>query len=161
MPNRNLNPTSPNPPHRRIANFLRRPWRDQWLVVQVYLLLGITRLAIDTLSFRRLEWLLGQRMVESPHDLPLEQLRQARRIGWAIAAVSPYTPWQSNCFPQALTAKLLLRRRGIPTTLYLGAAFKKEKVAELEGHAWLRCGPIYITGGDGSKHFGAIASFGG
>lgn len=150
-----------NPLHRRLYNFLlRRPWADQWLVVQVYVLLGVTRLAINTLSFARLEPLLGQRLVESTREAPVEHLRQARKIAWAVRAVSPYTPWQSNCFPQALTAKILLRRRAIPSTLYLGAAFKQEKTAGLEGHAWLRCGPCYVTGGDGSQHFGAIAAFG-
>ncbi|MFN8490877.1 MAG: hypothetical protein U0350_25010 [Caldilineaceae bacterium] len=34
-----------------------------------------------------------------------------------------------------------MHRRGIPTTIYLGAAFKAELGAGLEGHAWLRCGP--------------------
>lgn len=149
------------PPHHRLYNFLRRrPWAEQRLVVQVYLLLGITRLAINTLPFPRLERWLGVRMSESAPNAPVEHLRQARRIAWAIHTVSPYTPWRSNCFPQALTAKLLLRRRGIPTTLYLGAAFKAEPGAGLEGHAWLRCGPFYVTGGDGSRHFGAIVAFG-
>lgn len=146
---------------RRPLNFLHRPWRDIGLVVQVYLLLGITRLAINTLPFTRLEKWLGQRLVETANEAPLADLRQARKIGWAIRAVSPYTPWKSNCFPQALTAKLLLRRRGIPSTLYMGVAFKQEENAALEGHAWLRCGPLFVTGGDGSKRFGAVATFGG
>lgn len=149
-----------NPLHRRLYNFLlRRSWSDQWLVVQVYCLLGFTRLAINTLPFLRLERLLGQRMAETAEEAPIVHLRQAHKIAWAIRTVSPYTPWTSNCFPQALTAKILLRRRGISSTLYMGAAFK-EGGAALEGHAWLRCGPMYVTGGDGSKHYVAVATFG-
>lgn len=152
--------TLANPLRRRLLNFLSRPWADQWLVIQVYILLGITRLLINTLPFPRLERLLGERMVETTATVPLAELRQARKIAWAVRAVSPYTPWTSNCFPQALTAKILLRRRGILATLYMGAAFKKEEPSALEGHAWLRCGPMFVTGGDGSKHFGAVAAFG-
>ena len=137
----------------------RRPWADKWLLVQVFVLLGVTRLAINVLSFRRLARAFGPHQVETPADAPAEQLVAARRIAWAIHRVSPYTPWKSNCFPQALTAKLLLRRRGIPSTLYLGAAFKEDR-SGLEAHAWLRCGPLYVTGGRGHERFGTVGVFG-
>lgn len=143
----------------RLGNLWRRPWADKWLLVQVYGLLGVTRLAINTLSFKRLARYFGPHKVETPADVPAEHLAAARHIAWAIRRVSPYTPWKSNCFPQALTAKILLRRRGIPSTLYLGAAFKEDK-SGLEAHAWLRCGPLYVTGGKGDEKFGTVGVFG-
>lgn len=143
---------------RRLRYLLRRPLSDQVLIVQTLVLLGVTRLLINTLTFKRLEPFLGERLVESPQEQSLEELSQARRIAWAIRLVSPHTPWESNCFPQAVTAKLLLRRRRIGSTLYLGARFAENK-NELMAHAWLRCGPLYLTGGDSSDQFGAIASF--
>lgn len=155
---------APGHPTRRLKHFLGRPWADKWLVAQVLVLLGMTRFAINYLPFSRLERYLGRRMLETSGEAPVEHLRQARRIRWAILAVSPYTPWESNCFPQAFTAQILLRRRGIPATLYMGAAFKEEEPAgesALEGHAWLRCGPMFVTGGDGSRKFGAVATFAG
>ncbi|MBW7886440.1 MAG: lasso peptide biosynthesis B2 protein [Caldilineaceae bacterium] len=154
--------TLPGQPHsrlRRIRNFLGRPWADKWLFVQAYLLLGVTRLAINTMPFPRLARYFGSRMVETPEDAPVEHLRQARRVAWAIRRASPYTPWNSNCFPQALTAKILLRRRRIPSTLYLGSAIKKDEQI-LESHAWLRCGSLYVTGGNGRQHFAVLAAFG-
>lgn len=143
----------------RLWGVARRPRRDKWLLLQAYVLLGVTRLAINIMPFSRLSRRFGPRMTETPAEAPVEQLREARRIAWAIRQASPYTPWRSNCFPQALTAKILLRRRGIPSTLYLGAAFKAG-VPELEAHAWLRCGPLYVTGGNGHRHYGAVAAFG-
>ena len=144
---------------RRLPRVARRAWAARWLLLQVYLLLGITWLAIKCVPFQRLVHYLGPPMTETPWATPAEQQRTAQRIAWAVRCVSPYTPWPSNCFPQALTAKLLLRWQGIPSTLYLGAAFKPNANA-LEGHAWLRCGSLYVIGGNGHKHFGAIASFG-
>ena len=144
---------------KRFRNLLRRPWADKWLLAQAYLLLGLTRLAILTLSFRRLARYIGPLQVETPNDIPATQLAAARRIAWAISRVSPYTPWKSNCFPQALTAKILLRRQGIPSTLYLGAAFAEDK-SGLEAHAWLRCGPLYVTGGKGDEKYGVVGVFG-
>lgn len=146
-------------PLTRLRNLLRRPWADKWLLVQAYLLLGLTRLAIVTLSFRRLARYLGPLQAETPADAPPEHLTAARRIAWAIRRTSPYTPWTSNCFPQAITGKILLRRRGIPSTLYLGAAFSEDK-SGLEAHAWLRCGPLYVTGGKGDEKYGIVGVFG-
>lgn len=81
----------------------------------------------------------------------------------STTGVSPYTPWTSNCFPQALVAKYWLRQRHIPTTLYLGVALTKTADApraEMAAHAWLRCGPLIVTGGRGHERFTTVAHFG-
>lgn len=143
---------------RRLSHFLRRPWRDQSLFIQAYLLLGLARLAINALPFPKLTKYLGVSKVESSADLPVLHLEEARRVAWAVRSASRYTPWKSNCFPQAIAAKYLLKRKGIASTLYLGAAFKAR--TELEAHAWLRCGPFYVTGGAGHIHFGTVGIFG-
>jgi hypothetical protein len=142
----------------RARNFLNYPWQDQRLIVKTYILLGLARLAIKTVKFERLVGYLGTSMVESPVEAPGPHLREARRIAWAVHTASQYTPWNSNCFPQAIAAKVLLRQRGIQSTLYLGAAFKAH--AEMEAHAWLRCGRLYVTGGKGHLRFGVVGIFG-
>lgn len=138
---------------------LARLWRGRWLVLDVLVLLGATRLALLVVPFRRLASALGPADSESPDEVDDVALAEARRIAWAIRAVSRRTPWPSTCFPQALTALILLRRRGIPGTLYLGAAFRPDGVG-LEAHAWLRCGPIDVTGGRGDRRFATLARFG-
>lgn len=84
----------------KLRNLWRCLWADKWLLVQVYVLLGITRLAINTLSFRRLAQYFGPHKVETPANAPPEQLAAARRIAWAIQRVSPYIPWKSTAFPR-------------------------------------------------------------
>ena len=142
---------------RKLPLLGRLGWQDRWLLLQVTVLLGLFRALILTVPFPRLARSFGQRRVESPQTAEISDLRQARRIGWAIRTVSPYTPWTSNCFPQALTAKYLLNRRGIATTLYFGAHFKAP--GEMAAHAWLRCGPLFVTGGAGHLTFGTTAYF--
>jgi len=146
---------------RRISNFLRRPLRDQWLFVKAYLLLGISRLAIKTVTFERLARYLGASKTETPTEVPAHHLFEAQRVGRIIRAASRYTPWKSNCFPQAIAAKYLLHTSGINSTLYLGATFKKNKSTEMEAHAWLRCGSIYVTGGELHSQFGVVGIFSG
>jgi hypothetical protein len=142
---------------RMLRNARRRSWADQWLFVQAYTVLGIARLAIIALPFRRLSGLLGEHLSESPTEVPPQQLAEARRVSWAVRRASSFTPWKSNCFPQAITAQFLLRRRGIPSTLYLGGAL--DGPDSMKAHAWLRCGPWMVTGGRGHRHFGVVAMF--
>jgi hypothetical protein len=142
----------------RLRHFLDRSWQERWLFVQAYCLLGVARLRIDTTKFETLSRSLGTAGHETPREETPEHLREARRVAWAVRSASRFTPWKSNCFPQAITAKILLRRKGIASTLYLGAAFKAR--SELEAHAWLRCGPLYVTGGAGHRHFGTLGIFG-
>jgi hypothetical protein len=75
-----------------------------------------------------------------------DQLRYARRVGWAVLRATPYTPTNSNCYPQALSAWWLLHRKRIPTTFYYGAAFDEDR-SGLVAHVWLRCGELMVTGG--------------
>lgn len=150
----------------RLRKVAALSWADRWLLLQVFVLLGIARLSLRLIPFRRLARHLGPLQVETPPDAPPEQLAQARRIGLAIARVSHYTPWTSNCFPQALAGKYWLRRRHIPTTLYLGVALNKTDAnaaehTNMEAHAWLRCGPLIVTGERGHRRYTAVARFGG
>ena len=81
----------------------------------------------------------------------------ARRVGWAVEAVARHSPIQFACFPQAIAAKWMLRRRGLSSTLYLGAKFEaKDKLA---AHAWLRVGDRILTGREQSRRHKMLMSF--
>ena len=142
---------------RQLHHFWQRPWADQWLFVQAYFGLGLAWMALRTLPFRCIAARLGACMGNSPDVITPAQAEVARRVSWAVRRASGLTPWPSVCLPQAMTAKALLRRQGITSTLYLGAALNEHQ--SLMGHAWLRCGPLYVTGGPGHQHYGVVASF--
>ena len=142
---------------RKLRTLSQLSWADRWLLLHVWLLLGIFRALILTVPFARLSQYFGQRLMESIPEITPEHLQQAKKIRWAIRLMSSYTPWESNCFPQALTAKYLLARRGITSTLYLGANFQAP--GEMAAHAWLRCGPLFVTGGAGHLRFGTVMYF--
>ena len=75
------------------------------------------------------------------------------RVAWAINGVRLYTPWVSNCFPQAVAAHRLLRRHGVSSTLYLGAmrnagsGVASATESRVAAHAWVRSGEHFVTGG--------------
>ena len=67
-------------------------------------------------------------------------------------------PWECQCLVQAVAGKAMLRRRSMPTTLYLGVA--KDENARLCAHAWLRCGDVIVTGREGADRFSVVSTFG-
>ena len=134
-------------------------WRDRGLLLEALLALAAARAALLLIPFRRLTPLLGPARTQAQTVPTLTQAAHARRIGWAVAAVASRTPWRSRCLTQALAATALLRRRRIPSTLYLGVAKSAEPPQDLTAHAWVRCGEHPITGGDGQRRFTVLSTF--
>lgn len=77
-------------------------------------------------------------------ELLLSQLSLISRIQLAIARVHRYVPWNTECYTQALTAKYLLQKRGIPSLLSIG--FKTNEVGKIQGHAWLTINEWVVIG---------------
>jgi hypothetical protein len=120
---------------------------DQILAVEVLLCLTFSWVAVEFVPRRWLLPLYGHRMVESPQRLDKKQVRTVFRIARILATVQRNLPWQSTCLMNAVAAKLLLTRRHISSTLYVG--FKQDgegETRELTGHAWLRSGKVPVTG---------------
>ena len=96
-------------------------------------------------------------MAESGQNLDATAMARAQIIGWAVRAMARRTPWESACLVRAVAAKRMLRRRGIPSTLYLGLA--RDESRELEAHAWLRCGSHLLAGQPGHERYAVVSTF--
>ena len=163
---------------RRALRKLRRlSWSERALALEALAWLGAMRLAIRLVPFRRIVgWMRlepGETPVpmvaEAPAQVTTETTAQtttetatqvaAERVGWAVRAVAARTPWESACLVQALAAARMLQARRLASTLYLGAARKPGRPAQLYAHAWLRCGGLVLTGESESHHFPVLTSF--
>lgn len=134
-----------------LARSVARRGTRMLFLIRVYVLLIAMRGVIRVLSLESITARLGTPMFETARDdVSEDQIRYARRVGWAVGRAAPLTPTDSNCYPQALTAWWLLHRKEISTTFYYGAAFDEDGTA-LEGHVWLRCGPVIVTGDGGHR----------
>ena len=73
-------------------------------------------------------------------------------LKWAVQTAEKLIPWGKKCLIQAITAKLMARHHGYPTTFFLGV--RRDKERGLVYHAWLRYHNFPITGGktDGVYH---------
>jgi hypothetical protein len=143
---------------KKLRTFLLLSWREKALVFEALAWLGLMRLAVLTLPFKRISAWLGSEGKETPNTpLPEPQAQIAILVARAIRRIQPFTPWDSNCLAQALTARRMLTRRGLACTTYLGATIEGQK--GIIAHAWLRCGPWILTGASGHRRYKVVATF--
>jgi hypothetical protein len=121
------------------------------------LLLGFSRLLLWKLSFRSIAGRLGEAGRETKFSNADIDLRKVRQVSIAIRTMSRYTPWKNNCLVQAYAAKLMLNRRKLKSTVYLGVA--RNESGSMIAHAWLRCGEFYVTGGNGGIKYTVTGKF--
>lgn len=135
----------------------RLSWHRRWLLLEAVGLLGLTRALSFWLPFRFLVPHLGGLQQKSYTQANPAQQALIDQVGWAVRSASRYTPWTSNCMAQAMAGKWMLRRRDIPSTLYLGVHKVDERLA---AHAWLQVGNVILTGGENLERYKQIACFG-
>jgi Transglutaminase-like superfamily len=140
------------------ARLRQLSWAERWLLVEAGCWLGVTSLAVRLLPLRWIVLLLRQHLAKSsPIATPSARHAPVRRIGWAVETMGRALPWECTCLVQALAGKGMLRRRGVPSTLYLGVA--RQGQTALTAHAWLQCGSEILTGAAGHREFQVIATF--
>ncbi|WP_025716574.1 lasso peptide biosynthesis B2 protein [Paenibacillus sp. 1-18] len=127
------------------------------LLPEAWLALGWARLR-QLRPFEDYSGQWGLRMEETSWKCNGWQEQSIRHISHAVELASRYTPWHSSCLVQAIAAMTLLRRRKLDCTLYLGTA--KNAAGRLTAHAWVRSGPIYVTGEREMEAFTVVGIFG-
>ena len=144
---------------RKARSFRRRPLPEKLWFGPAYLLLGLSRLALLMLPFRWIARRLGHSL-KTAAVVPLAaraETDRALRIGRAIEVAARYTPWDSACLAQAITARILLGLNGLPYALYLGV--DKRGDAGIAAHAWVCTGRAAVTGGHSFGEFTVIGTY--
>lgn len=140
--------------------FGRLTWADRRLLAEAALCLALARLSVLSIPFRHLSRRLGTRGRESStaaHAVPT--VRILRDVVWSLQATSRRLPWRCACLEQGIAGKMMLRRRSIASTLYLGVAREGEAGSHATAHAWLRSGHFVITGAAGRERYTVVATF--
>jgi hypothetical protein len=145
----------------KIRKFRKLSSKERALFMEAYYMLGMVRAAILRVSFKRLTRSLAHQAKKGELEpLTEEQKQTALEIGRAIQRAAAYTPWESACLAQSLTAQKMLQKRGIPGVFYLGAAKDKGGEEMIKAHAWSQCGDQVITGGGGHEDYAVLSVFG-
>lgn len=128
-------------------------------VLWLWVLLALARAAVLTVSFRRIASHLGDKapLVAWAPLTSASQSAVARRLKEAIAIAARNAPFEANCFAQAIVACLCLRLRGVPAAVFFGVNHNAQ--GELEAHAWVLSGPVWVCGGNGFRSFTVVGCF--
>ncbi len=127
---------------------------DYYYFAEAYVFLCIGKFMVKMVPFRKIIKYLsanGNQELKDPiAHFPL-------KVAVAVRRASRYTFFRSVCYDQAIAAKLMLKMRKIPSTLYFGTA--KDNDGKLIAHAWLKCSEIIVTGEKGMDRFTVIGAF--
>jgi hypothetical protein len=126
------------------------------MLVETAVALAAARLAVRLVPFNALCRRLGEPMAETPDTIDESERATLHRLSWAIGAISRRAPWRCKCLEQAIAANLLLRRRHIPSTFYVGMGGNDGVIG---AHAWVRSGDYYVTGGSERAQFQVVSTF--
>ena len=140
----------------KLAKLRSLPPEERRLYYEAVWRLGLARLAIACLPFRRVRMLLAARD-EPEGEGERGQQETARRIGRCIRTAANHLPWSCRCLVQALAAKTMLDRRSIGSRVFIGVA--RDEARALRSHAWLCVGSMFVTGREGHEHYRVITDF--
>lgn len=129
---------------RRFRTFIQLPYDVKLLFFFAVLVSAVSRFALSFVPFKKIRPYLGTPGVESVVDSNIEHTAYLKKLKTALTLCKKYTPWKTECYTMALTGKIILNRKKLISTIYIG--FRKDVTNEYEGHAWLRCGTIILTG---------------
>lgn len=141
----------------KILRFIRLAGVERSLFIQGCII-GFKHSVITTLFPMR--WYtnkLGFKGNESIYSINENDLLIVKRVERAMRRVQKYFPWKIKCFSAALTAKTLLKKNNIQSTIYIGV--KRSSNDKMMAHAWLRCGNIVLTGKEEMKNFTPLVYF--
>ena len=157
--------------HRPVARagvaFTRRSRWGRWrslsgqrrrLLAEAFVMLCLARAALVFLPMRQVfRWLEqpsqdGGTSVSSATDTS----RTTESIRWAVLTTARYGPFSFVCFPQALAAHAMLRRRGVRSVMHYGVRRAADRT--LRAHTWLEVDHHMLLGGETAMLFAPIHS---
>lgn len=141
----------------KLKVFMRLTMKVKLLVFEAFVLSAVVRAMVLVIPFNKLKRVFGKHKNTSSFEIDHNQYEMIKNVSWAVVTITKYTPWESKCLVQAITAQYMLKRRGVHSTLYLGVS--KEGASALKAHAWLRAGKAYVTGGGNKEDFTEVARF--
>jgi hypothetical protein len=141
---------------KRLRILVRLPAPERGALLSAIVWCSTAGLVLKLFSFRRVASHLGQHMAVSTAEPDATRTAEVRRVEWAVATAARNLPWKPVCLPQAVAAQWMLRRKGIPSTLYLGI----DPTGNYDAHAWVRAGAVIVTGGPSIQRYAVVSTFG-
>src|SRR5262249_14000976 len=109
-----------------MRKFRQIQWNDPLFLAEAMFMLALSAIVIAILPFPY-AGRLSSLGISRPEPSGEGRTHIVKRIRWAVIASARRVPWRAMCFEQGLAAQMMLRRRGIASVLYFGAAMNDPK----------------------------------
>lgn len=143
---------------RYIIKYFQLPFQEKIILCEAMFWLAVFRLALLFISFKKISSYLGQQGVVIDDSVCIESrndVEEIRRVIRAVGRMSRNLPWECKCLVQAISAKRMLKRRNVESTVYLGVT-KKDGFS---AHAWLRVDDTVVIGGGELSKYSVVSYF--
>jgi hypothetical protein len=140
---------------RKLATARRQPLFVLLWVLPAWALIGLSSAVIALVPFRRIAPWLGSNLGAVAVKPPVNAVQQRRAllIAQTIELAGRYAWFRADCYPQALTARVLCVLWRVPCAIHFGVTIGSRDDAEdrkLRAHAWACAGNVIVSGGTGS-----------
>ena len=142
---------------RKIKSFTSVPWSTRLLFAEAVFTSVYVKITLILLPYRKVAKWLGVSGKLNTTTREEQSLKIIEKVRFAIRLCDKYTPWPTECYTRALTGKIILNRRKIDSTLFLG--FCREATGEMKGHAWLQSSGLIVTGFCDFSKYSVLTSF--
>jgi hypothetical protein len=129
-------------------------WKEYMLFAEAWILLAVARLVLVTVSFKKIAAKLKDR---ESKEYRIPAPAELKMITDAIIRAGSRSPWRTKCFEKALAGKMMLRRRGISSTIFFGV--RKDGQQKMHAHAWMKSTGFVVTGGTGIDQYTLLSKF--
>jgi len=127
----------------RILRFLRLPAKEKLLFIEALINCAGVWLLLKIIPFRMVPGLFSG---AAAADCTAE-VAKLHSIRTSIRRASRLFPVRNRCLISSLCARLMLRRRKIPSKIFMGVA--SGTGGRIDAHAWISCGDFEVVAKNG------------
>ncbi len=140
---------------RKFKTFLSFSKEEKCLLIRAFSTAIIVEINLRFRPFDKIKiWL--KNTPENKSNQTVINKDELHQVIFIIQIISKYLPF-IKCYNKALTARILLNRKGYKSTLFIG--FKRDETQQLKGHASLECNDVIITGGNIHQEYIVTSTF--
>ncbi len=135
-------------------------WRARGATLEAMVWLGVARLLIARVPFKRWRKWLGVTVAGEPGDprLRLDENLPRRRLARAVVRGAARLPGESRCLAQAMALQWMLRRRGLGGVIHLGVLPGDKRGGLDDLHAWVTHANEVLVGASDEPHCPVLAA---
>lgn len=97
----------------------------------------VSTLCVRAIAFKHIDRFLRTRWTEVPPDV-FDCGGDIKLVERSVSRATLLWPWPSKCLSRSIATFTMLRRRGVPATLFAGARVSED--SSLYAHAWVGVG---------------------